>query len=450
MRLDQYISPSRILDLQSETVEGAFAELLRVALPRRSPVERAGLQAELLERERQLSTCLGNQVALPHLRLRLRRPYIFVLGRCRKGLTDERLADYENVRLVVLLLAAEGQRDYLNVLASIARLFRERSMVEQILQPCALEEFRERVMLGFGSLLAKPSRQQLKTNRLFLREAERVAKTTRANALLVFADTFAGGAWGGHHPDFRTILVTEHPRERHDGDRFAAVLEVRSPARQRLSQLRPALLVGLSRGSIEAADRLCCLGGVPGSNQFDTLVLVDVEREFSTVLARHTGLLPTGVKVEVLERMLSIATELAVEGREGRPVGCLFVLGDAEKVLTMIKPLVLNPFHGYKRDEKNVLNPFMDETVKELSSIDGAFVIDGDGTLMTAGSLIHAPAEFYRDLPSGLGSRHSAGAAISRAAECIAVVVSASTGQVTLFRHGTMIPMIDKQGTLSA
>jgi diadenylate cyclase len=149
----------------------------------------------------------------------------------------------------------------------------------------------------------------------------------------------------------------------------------------------------------------------------------------------------------VLERVIGIATELAVEGREGRPVGCLFVVGDSEKIEQMTKPLVLNPFFGYKEEDRNILNPFMDETIKEFSSIDGAFVIRGDGVIESAGSLIQA-ADMNHVLPSGLGTRHAAAAAVSVAAECIALVVSSSTGQVTLFRRGVMLPLNERKVTI--
>ena len=135
--------------------------------------------------------------------------------------------------------------------------------------------------------------------------------------------------------------------------------------------------------------------------------------------------------------------ELSVEGREGRPVGTLFVLGATKSVEAMTKPLVLNPFFGYKEEERNVLSPFMDETVKEFSGLDGAFVVRGDGVLISAGSLIHAP-DYDHSLPSGFGARHAAGAAISVATECLAIVVSSSTGQVTIFRNGIGLPLMEK------
>jgi DNA integrity scanning protein DisA with diadenylate cyclase activity len=85
----------------------------------------------------------------------------------------------------------------------------------------------------------------------------------------------------------------------------------------------------------------------------------------------------------------------------------------------------------------------MDETVKELSSIDGAFIIRGDGVLLSAGTLIHAP-DYDHHLTSGYGSRHAAAASITSVADCLCVVVSGSTGQVSLFRKGEMLPLIDK------
>jgi DNA integrity scanning protein DisA with diadenylate cyclase activity len=202
--------------------------------------------------------------------------------------------------------------------------------------------------------------------------------------------------------------------------------------------------VGLTRGLLVFNDRVCCVGGLAGSNQFDTVVVIDVEKEFQTLLTGRADLLPHDVKPEVLERLVAVATELAVEGREGRPVGCLFVVGDSDKVGKLTKPLVLNPFYGYKEEDRNILNPFMDETIKEFSSIDGAFVIRGDGVVESAGSMIQA-SDYTHTLPSGLGTRHAAAAAISVAADCIALVVSSSSGQVTLFRRGVMMSLTEKK-----
>lgn len=447
MRLDRYIAKSRIIEIESPDLPGALLELLTVSVYRSSDeLNPKRIAAQLLTRERVMTTYLGHGVAMPHLRVKMKRPFIFAVGRVPRGVEFEGKTDYANVRLIFLLLASENENNYLNVLASLARIFRDQELVDDIVAARNTKVFQERIFNAFGGLLAKPERRRNRFNRLFLREAEKVAKDARCAAILVFSDTFAGGIeLTDGFPHFRTILVTRAAADR-GGDQKAVetCIEVRSFSHQRLSQVRSAILIGLTRGLFKYSDRLCCVGGIPASNLLDTIMVVDIEREFQSVIDRESELLPSSVKIEVVERMIAIATELAVEGREGKPVGTLFVVGDSPKVMTMIKPLVLNPFHGYKDMERNVLNPFMDETIKEFSLIDGCFVVRGDGVIESAGSLIHAPSEFYEDLPSGFGSRHAAAAAISRAADCLAISISASTGQVTLFRKGVMIPLLEK------
>jgi len=45
----------------------------------------------------------------------------------------------------------------------------------------------------------------------------------------------------------------------------------------------------------------------------------------------------------VLESMIGLAVEIAREGREGRRVGTLFMLGDEDAVLARPRPLILDP-----------------------------------------------------------------------------------------------------------
>lgn len=448
MKLDKIIARGRIIDLRSTDMKGALTELLAVSAAKFADLKQEPLLRGLLQRESTMTTYLGAGVALPHVRVKMGRRYILAIGRSREGIRNENTVGEEKIHLIFMLLADEKARDYLQLLASIARLLKDEELVQAVRQAATTGDVFDRLVAGFGGILAKPVQaQQNRINRLMIREADRVAKGAACGAIMVFGDTFVGGIEpGAWFPKSKTILVTRNlvePDDEADGN-FAGVIQVRSYSPRRLAQLRSAMFVALTRGMISFNDRVCCVGGIAGSNQFDTVVIVDVEREFQTLLTGHADLMPGDVKPEVLERVIAIATELAVEGREGKPVGCLFVVGDAPKVEKLIKPLVLNPFYGYKEEDRNILSPFMDETVKEFSSIDGAFIIRGDGVVSSAGSLIQA-ADSDHVLPSGLGSRHAAAAAISVATECISIVVSSSTGQVTLFRRGVMLPLTEKK-----
>ncbi len=447
MRLDRFISRRRVVELESTDLTGALRELLEATARQNRDLNREGLLKSLLQRENTMTTYLGFGVALPHVRTRMRRRYILAVGRSVNGIRYDGLKEDENIKLIILLLADERARDYLQVLATIARLVKDREFVERLVFSPAIADVFHQLSVGFGAIEAKPvAVQHSRVNRTILRHAERIARGTACQGVVVFGDTCTStAALSKPFPAIPSTLVTSDAVEANLlQEKFAHIIQVKAYSSGRFAQLRSAMLVGLSHGWFKFNDRLCCVGGIADSNQFDTIVVVDVEREFQALLSGRTDLLPPDVKPEVLERILAVATELSAEGREGRPVGCLFVVGDTAKVEKMTKPLVMNPFFGYKDEDKNILNPFMDETIKEFSSLDGAFVIRGDGVVRSAGSLLQA-ADTDHPLPSGLGSRHAAAAAISVATDCVSIVVSSSTGQVTLFRRGVMLPLIERK-----
>ncbi|HVC97726.1 MAG TPA: diadenylate cyclase [Pirellulales bacterium] len=154
------------------------------------------------------------------------------------------------------------------------------------------------------------------------------------------------------------------------------------------------------------------------------------------------------MRPEVFERALTIATQLAVEGREGRPVGTIFVVGDAQRVMERSHNLVLNPFHGYPEADRSILDLRLEETIKEFAAIDGAFVVRGDGVLLTAGAQLISTT-LVTTLPKGLGTRHAAGAAITVSTGAVAIVVSGSTGTVSVFKSGQMVIDIHKPSDTS-
>jgi DNA integrity scanning protein DisA with diadenylate cyclase activity len=126
-----------------------------------------------------------------------------------------------------------------------------------------------------------------------------------------------------------------------------------------------------------------------------------------------------------LEEVLQLAVEIAREGREGRKIGTLFVVGDVESVLERSRPLLLDPLYGHPEEALDVTRPDFRETVKELAQLDGAFLVRDRGTFAAAARYIDIdPAT---PLLAGLGTRHAAGASITRETSAIAIVVSQSS-----------------------
>jgi diadenylate cyclase len=146
------------------------------------------------------------------------------------------------------------------------------------------------------------------------------------------------------------------------------------------------------------------------------------------------------VDKQVLEHTISLAVEIAREGREGRKIGTLFVVGDSGEVTKRSKPLILDPLHGHPEGSKQIEDPDTRETIKELAQLDGAFLVSNAGVVLSAARYIDAASESL-DLPLGLGSRHMAGASISRQTNAVAVVVSESS-MVRMFDDGELVSEI--------
>jgi len=143
---------------------------------------------------------------------------------------------------------------------------------------------------------------------------------------------------------------------------------------------------------------------------------------------------------EILEPLLELAIEIAREGREGRRIGTLFTIGDAEAVMAWSRPLLLNPFEGHLSKRRHIASTDLWGTVKELAQLDGAFVVSTDGVFLAAGRYLDANASDVK-VPFGLGSRHIAAASISFATNTIAIVVSESS-IVRVFQHGALMAEI--------
>jgi DNA integrity scanning protein DisA with diadenylate cyclase activity len=150
----------------------------------------------------------------------------------------------------------------------------------------------------------------------------------------------------------------------------------------------------------------------------------------------------TKVPLDTLKRVVDLAVEIGRVGREGKPVGTMMVVGDHRRVLKQSQPAGFDPMKGYSRKERNIRDSRVCEGIKEIAQLDGAFIIAADGTVESCCRIIDtAPVELT--MTTGLGSRHYAGAAISKNTEAIAVVVSESSGTVRIFQNGEVILRIE-------
>lgn len=285
--------------------------------------------------------------------------------------------------------------------------------------------------------------------RSMVRHAHAIAREVGARVVLLHADVVEEDQDLSkliQDVDFRVLLVSRRPGFQAPAGwgELCAVVRVPDIPMTRAGLIKVATLVAAAQSLLHVGDRIVCLSGVDGSNTIDTIIVLDLGTELEFFSGIAADPLPSDVKPAVFERVLTLASELGLEGREGRPVGTLFILGDSDNVLGQSRQLVINPFQGYPEDERNVLDTRLEETIKEFSAIDGAFLIRGDGVILSAGRYLVPQGRLDEPLPQGLGARHEAAAGITVTTSALALSISQSTGTVSVFRNGRLVTDIQK------
>jgi len=282
-------------------------------------------------------------------------------------------------------------------------------------------------------------------NKVILESACRIASDIQADAILVYSSLASElPVCMGDVNQTKLVLVSRESEEIPANLASAAtVLHIPDVNLTRIGQIKIAVIKGIAIGLFKKGDKLVCLSGVPRFGYVDSLFVLDVGKEFEFLTSENISDITEAVYPEVFGAVLNISLELAAQGREGRKVGTTFVLGDHEKVMQLSRQMIINPFMGYTEQERNILNPELKETIKEFSAIDGAFVIKDDGAIVTAGRHLNAALE-SKDFPQGLGSRHIAAAGITSISNAIAMVLSESTGNISVFKNGKIFVSIEK------
>lgn len=283
------------------------------------------------------------------------------------------------------------------------------------------------------------------TNRLMLENACQISDKIGAKTILVITDRVDD--WNivkGLKCKSKMILATRDEETYQEARKsLDSVLMVPRVTLTRMGQIKMGVIMSLAAHLVSNHGKIVCVSGLAPLGTLDSLVVLDIGKEFELLTSEDVSTVSAGVQPEVFEGVLSLALELASEGREGKPVGTVFVLGDHEKVLPLSRQLIINPFKGYPEDERNILDPRLKETIKEFSVMDGAFIVRDDGVIISAGRHLAAALDADK-MPMGLGSRHAAAAGVTESTTALAIVVSESTGDVRIFKNGTVFMEIER------
>ena len=277
-----------------------------------------------------------------------------------------------------------------------------------------------------------------------LEAGSRLRETAGADALLLLVDQRLDWARVRELVGNASILVAadeeSHLEGTADHGLEPVLLDVAGlPVHERLTQ---ALLECVADELIAPEAQVVAVYSGFEAGTADSVSVLRLEEHLGQLTSRDLRNLETKVPLETLKIVVDLAVEIGREGREGKPVGTLCVVGDTRKVMQSSHSTGFDPVRGYSRSERKLTDPRVREGIKEIAQLDGAFVVGADGTVEGAARYIDASAESV-SVAKGLGARHWAAAAITRRTKSVAVAVSETNGTVRIFHNGEVVLRIE-------
>jgi len=238
----------------------------------------------------------------------------------------------------------------------------------------------------------------------------------------------------------RELLLAADNAEQLEGAKEAGlegvVLDMaNAPVYERLTQ---AVLESVADDLLTPGATVVALYSGFQAESIDSVSVINLGDHLDRLTGRDLRQLETRVPLDTLKIVVDLAVEIGREGREGQPIGTMFVVGDTRKVLGASRPVGFDPVKGYNRNERSLVDPKVREGIKEIAQLDGAILVSADGTVTAACRYVDSSAADVT-LSKGLGARHWAAAAISRATKAVAVTVSQSNGTVRIFQNGEVV-----------
>ncbi|MBX3423926.1 MAG: DNA integrity scanning protein DisA nucleotide-binding domain protein [Pirellulaceae bacterium] len=209
-----------------------------------------------------------------------------------------------------------------------------------------------------------------------------------------------------------------------------------------LERLQHALLEAVADGYLPTDGNVVAVYSAFEQQKLDSISSIRLDDRLRRLTTRDLQRLEHSVPLKSLKTAIDLAAQIGREGREGKKVGALFVIGELRQVLKHCKDAGFDPLRGYKREMRSLFDARVREDLKEIAQMDGAFVVSPEGIVERSRQIIEV-THANLTLSKGLGTRHWAAAAISQITTAIAIVVSQSTGTVRIFQNGETVLRIE-------
>ena len=132
INLKDYISKERIAFLEAQDKQDALAKLIELSDDPRHVIDFEQFQNAVLDREYIVTTAIGQNVAIPHIKSRWVKDFFITVGVFQNGVEWQSL-DEKPVHLAFLIAGPEEHENYLRILAKLTLIIRNKEKRKAII-----------------------------------------------------------------------------------------------------------------------------------------------------------------------------------------------------------------------------------------------------------------------------------------------------------------------------
>jgi mannitol/fructose-specific phosphotransferase system IIA component (Ntr-type) len=311
MSFEQHLAIPTVVDLSSSEKVEALKELANAFCKAIDLKKPKIIAEEILKREEAASTFIGAGLALPQARGPIKEEFAIVVGRSMAGI-EYNAARGALAHVIVLIVSREDADNtrQIQLLAEIADFFKTDAVREKILAPKLPVDIKtviKELKKGDGSE-EKSARRQRKPGMPILRIAMSLARELKANTIMIFADAVRENDFLDQIKTKTKLIVVTSNRTRFDlmsDRRIKGFLQAPAIPASRTGQIKIGILLALSRSLISREDRIVCISGNTNNNLFDTVVVIDVAKEYDFFFTEAQSIVPPDVEPEAKARQLA-------------------------------------------------------------------------------------------------------------------------------------------------
>jgi len=135
LKLKDYIDKKLISFLKSKTKEKVLLELIDSICMNRELGNRKEIKEAIFYREKLMSTGIGLGIGVPHVRIKGIKDLIVTVGISKQSITDYETIDDVPVKIVVMIVAGEGQhKSYIKFLSLIVSKLKNHGVREKLIE----------------------------------------------------------------------------------------------------------------------------------------------------------------------------------------------------------------------------------------------------------------------------------------------------------------------------